>query len=74
MNIKKVGLTALAGSLVAASAYAGEMSVAGSASLNVEHTNGGAGSSGKTFSMGNQLTFSGSGELDNGLTVTLSFV
>ncbi len=74
MNIKKVGLTALAGSLVAASAYAGEMSVAGSASLNVEHTNGGAASSGKTFSMGNQLTFSGSGELDNGLTVSLSFV
>ncbi len=74
MNIKKVGLTALAGSLVAASAYAGEMSVAGSASLNVEHTNGGAANSGKTFSMGNQLTFSGSGELDNGLNVSLSFV
>jgi len=50
------------------------MSVAGSASLNVEHTNGGAGDSGKTFSMGNQLTFSGSGELDNGLNVALSFV
>ena len=74
MNIKKVGLTALAGSLVAASAYAGEMSVAGSASLNIEHTNGGAASTGKTFSMGNQLTFSGSGELDNGLNVSLSFV
>ena len=53
MNIKKVGLTALAGSLVATSAFAGEMSVAGSASLNVEHTNGGAASTGKTFSMGN---------------------
>ena len=33
MNIKKVGLTALAGSLVATSAYAGEMSVAGGASM-----------------------------------------
>ena len=32
MNIKKIGLTALAGSLVATSAIAGEMSVAGSAS------------------------------------------
>jgi len=75
MNIKKIGLTALAGSLVAmTSSVAGEMSVAGSASLNVEHTNGGAASSGKTFSMGNQLTFSGSGELDNGLNVSLSFV
>jgi len=74
MNIKKIGLTALAGSLVATSAIAGEMSVAGSASLNMEHTNGGAGNTGKTFSMGNQLTFTGSGELDNGLTVSLSFI
>ena len=73
-NFKKIGLSALAGSLVATSAFAGEMSVAGSASLNVEHTNGGAANAGKTFSMGNQLTFSGSGELDNGLNVALSFV
>jgi outer membrane protein OmpU len=74
MNIKKIGLSALAGSLVAFSANAGEMSVAGSAKIAVEHTNGGFGNSGKTFSMGNQLTFSGSGELDNGLNVSLSFI
>jgi outer membrane protein OmpU len=74
VNIKKIGLTALAGSLVATSAYAGEITVAGSASLGLEHTNGGAADAGKTFSMGNQLTFSGSGELDNGLNVSLSFV
>ena len=74
MNIKKIGLTALAGSLVATSAFAGEMSVAGSAKIAVEHTNGGAADTGKTFSMGNQLTFSGGGELDNGLNVSLSFV
>ena len=74
MNIKKIGLSALAGSLVAVSANAGEMSVAGSASLGLEHTQGGAANSGKTFSMGNQLTFTGSGELDNGLNVSLSFV
>jgi outer membrane protein OmpU len=73
-NLKKIGLSALAGSLVATSAFAGEMSVAGGASINVEHTNGGNGDTGKTFSMGNQLTFSGSGELDNGLNVALSFV
>ena len=73
-NFKKIGLSALAGSLVATSAFAGDMSVAGSASINVEHTNGGGGDSGKTFSMGNQLTFSGGGELDNGLSVALSFV
>ena len=29
--------------------------------------------SGKTFSMGNSVKFSGSGELDNGMTVSLSF-
>ena len=71
MNIKKIGLTALAGSLVATSAIAGEMSVAGGASMNVEHTNGGAANTGKTFSMGNQLTFTGSGELDNGFPAPL---
>ena len=70
---KKIGLTALAGSLVATSAFAGELGVSGSASMNVEHTNGGAANVGKTFSMGNQITFSGSGELDNGMTVSLSF-
>jgi len=70
----KIGLSALAGSLVAVSANAGEMSVAGSASLGLEHTQGGAASTGKTFSMGNQLTFTGSGELDNGMNVSLSFI
>ena len=75
MNIKKIGLTALAGSLVAtSSAMAGAMSVAGSASLALEHINGGAADAGKSFTMGNQLTFTGSGELDNGLNVSLSFI
>ena len=73
-NFKKVGLTALAGSLVAATAYAGDMSVTGSASMKVRHVDGGAANAGKAFSMGNQLTFAGSGELDNGLNVSLSFV
>jgi outer membrane protein OmpU len=54
-TFKKIGLTALAGSLVAVSAYAGEISVAGSASMKVRHVDGG--SDGKAFSMGNQLTF-----------------
>ena len=54
MNIKKIGLTALAGSLVAATSYAGEMSVAGSASVAVEHINNDSGNAGKSFSMGNQ--------------------
>jgi len=73
-KFKKIGLSALAGSLVAFSANAGEMSVAGSASISLEHINGGAANTGKSFSMGNQLTFTGGGELDNGLNVSLSFV
>ena len=73
-NIKKIGLTALAASLVSVSAHAGSMSVAGSASLGLEHINGGGANAGKSFSMGNQLTFTGGGELDNGLNVSLSFV
>ena len=71
MNIKKIGLSALAGSLVAFSANAGEMSVAGSASVGVKNTSN---STGKSYTMGNQLTFSGSGETDGGLNISLSFV
>ena len=74
MNIKKIGLTALAASLVSISANAGEMTVAGSASMTVEGYTGENRNAGTGFSMGNQLTFSGSGELDNGMTVSLSFV
>ena len=72
MNLKKIGLTALAGSLVATSLVAGEMAVTGSASMKVRHVD--TNSAGKAFSMGNQLEFKGSGELDNGLDVSLSFV
>jgi len=73
-KFKKVGLSALAGSLVATSAMAGEVSVAGSAGMYLEHINGGAANAGKSFSMDNQLTFTGGGELDNGLNVSISFV
>ena len=73
-NIKKIGLTALAASLVSTSAFAGEMTVSGSASMAAEGHSSVAMNAGTTFSMGNQLTFSGSGELDNGLSVSLSFI
>ena len=72
MNIKKIGLTALAASLVSVSAHAGEMSVSGGASIGLKNTS--KGSTGKSWTMGNQLTFSGGGELDNGMNVSLSFV
>ena len=72
MNIKKIGLTALAASLVSVSAQAGEMSVAGGASMAIKNNSGV--DAGKAITMGNQLTFTGGGELDNGLNVSLSFV
>ena len=73
-NFKKIGLTALAASLVSVSANAGAISVAGSASIGTAGYSGTAVTSGNEYSMGNQLTFSGSGELDNGLNVSVSFV
>ena len=73
-NFKKIGLTALAASLVSVSANAGSMSVSGSASMGTAGYSGVNVTSGNEYSMGNQLTFSGSGELDNGLNVSLSFV
>jgi outer membrane protein OmpU len=67
-TFKKVGLTALAGSLIATSAFAGSMSVTGSASMNlVNQSNHDAGNS---FSSGDSINFTGTGELDNGMIVT----
>ena len=73
-NLKKIGLTALAASLVSTSVFAGEVTVAGSAKMAVDGYTGESLNAGKGFSMGNQLTFTGGGELDNGLTVGISFV
>jgi outer membrane protein OmpU len=73
-KLKTLGFSALAGSLALTSAYAGEVTVAGGASMTVQHIDGGADNSGKTFKMGNQLTFTGAGELDNGMNVKISFV
>ena len=74
-NLKKIGLTALAASLVTTSAFAGALTVSGGASIGMKNTTGTKDpGSGKSFTMGNQITFSGSGELDNGLNVALSFV
>jgi outer membrane protein OmpU len=75
MNIKKVGLTALAGSLVATSAFAGELSLSGGAKLSyvtkggtLETTNVVA----SGFAMDQEISASGSAELDNGFTISLS--
>ena len=71
MNIKKIGLTALAGSLVATSAYAGSLSATGSAGINFSGNNKGTGGNG--WSMTDGFTMTGSGEMDNGMTVTVSY-
>jgi len=72
-NFKKIGLTALAASLVSVSAHAGELTISGAASMNVGGYSGEQHDGGATFSMGNQFTVAGSGELDNGMTVSISY-
>jgi len=72
-NFKKIGLTALAASLVSVSANAGELTISGAASMNVGGYSGEQHDGGATFSMGNQFTVAGSGELDNGMTVSISY-
>ena len=70
-NFKKIGLSALAGSLVAFSVNAAEMGVSGGASLTVSDQ--GLALENNKWTMGNSITFSASGELDNGLTVSSSY-
>ena len=73
-NFKKIGLTALAASLVSVSANAGELTASGSASITAEGYSGAIGAAGATaWSMGNSVNFNGSTELDNGLTVSMAF-
>jgi len=73
-NFKKIGLTALAGSLVATSAFAGELTATGSAGITVENITGTADTStGKAWSMPNSIYLTGSSELDNGMTVAVSY-
>ena len=69
INLKKVGLTALAGSLAAVTAQAGELSVTGAA--NVTLKNGGAANTVNAIGTDKDVKFSGSGELDNGWTFAI---
>lgn len=70
-KLTKISLTALGGALVASSAYAAALDASGSVGITMtgqEQTN-----KGNQFSMTDTVTFKGSGELDNGWTVTGSF-
>jgi len=79
---KKAGLTALAGSLVATSAYSGAVTVSGTANLTYTGNTGaqdiaaasssGALIDGARWGINKTLSFSGSGEMDNGWTVSVS--
>ena len=73
-NFKKIGLTALAGALASTTVNAGELSVSGNAIMEYQaDTRNTSGSDNHTdgFVMNSTLTFSGSGELDNGMTVSM---
>tara|TARA_B100000787_G_scaffold99265_1_gene73296 strand:+ start:1850 stop:2845 length:996 start_codon:yes stop_codon:yes gene_type:complete len=69
-TFKKIGLTALAGSLVATSVFAGDMTVSGSAGISLGNQD--KTTKGNGFSMTDSVTFAGSGEMDNGWTVSVS--
>ena len=69
-NLKKVGLTALAGALASVSVNAADLSVTGTASINLYQEEGKDSANGWT--MGDVISFSASQELDNGMTVTVN--
>ena len=74
MNMKKIGMTALAASLVSVSANAAELTATGGASINAGHYSAGKDLNyGKSFTMGNSVVLSGSGETENGINVSVSF-
>jgi len=68
-NLKKLGLTALAGSLVATTGYAGALDVTGAAKVSYVSADTSE-SSGNPFSMTRDINFAGSGEMDNGMTIS----
>ena len=69
-KLTKVGLTALASTLIVSSANAADWSISGGASVsytNISNTSGA-----NAFSFGDSLTFSASGDLDNGMAISTS--
>jgi len=73
-NFKKIGLTALAGSLAAVSANAVELSVSGETTVSyISNTAAKVNTiGGQSIGTSTGITFSGSGELENGWTVSSS--
>ena len=69
-KLKKVGLTALGTALVSSASVAGDMAVTGSALMTFTGNNNT--NTGNGWSMSDTMSFSGSGDLDNGWSVTFS--
>ena len=69
-KLKKVGLTALGTALVSSASVAGDMAVTGSALMTFTGNNNN--NQGNGWSMSDTMSFSGSGDLDNGWSVTFS--
>ena len=69
-NLKKVGLTALGTALVASSAQAADFSMSATSQITLAGADNG--NKGNGWSMSDSISFSASGEMDNGYTVTHS--
>ena len=69
-NLKKVGLTALGTVLVSSVAYAGDLAVSGG--MSIAFTGEDNSDKGNGWTMGDDLTFTGSAEQDNGWNVSFS--
>ncbi len=67
-NIKKIGLSALAGALAITSAHAGAISVSGN--MEISYTKGSNETTSNPLGQANDITLTGSTELDNGVTVS----
>ena len=72
-NLRKIGLSALAGSLATFSVNAADVSVSGSGSISFDDTNRGKSDRGNGFYMGDSLKFNMSGETDGGLGVAVYY-
>ena len=69
-NLKKVGLTALGTALVASSAQAADITMSATSSITLAGADNGV--KGNGWTMSDSISFSTSGEMDNGFTVTHS--
>ena len=79
-KITKIGLSALAGSLVTLSAHAGSLSASGSASISFSDgdvdevvATSGLTPEGNQWTMADSIKMTGSGDMDNGMSVSVSF-